>query len=490
MSSRRLDTSINLGIDLGTSAVKVVALTADGKVVAHGEATFATRTTLPLQAEQEPAEWLKATRRAMAQLEEQVARQQGNSWRSSIAAIGLTGQLPTLVCMTAQGPLSPAITWRDGRADAFALAKVGTKQRHSMYAQTGMPVDGRYLAPMFEFHFAERLESIVSILSAKDFLLWALTGVKVTEPSTAAGYALFDLQQGGFSHALREFWGIPARLLPPIRPANTLAGHLSAAGAQLTGLPAGIPVSTGAADSVCAAFAMGGLDAKTASISLGTSAVVLSATRVNQLDTEGRYLLTPHVEAGWYAREMDLLATGTGYRWLTDLLQCADGDIDRLAAESVAGAHGLTFTPYLAGGEQGALWNPHLKSSLLGLNLGHTRADLARAFLEGVFFELKRCIGVLLETAPLERVQVSGNIVASAASLAMLADILNLPVRAVTAKSPAAVGAALLARRAAGQSTDLTQEPSEDNVTLPHADRAAAYATIYRTYVRRSTPFE
>src|SRR6202022_2506716 len=193
-------------------------------------------------------------------------------------------------------------------------------------------------------------------------------------------------------------------LLPRIQGANTLAGPLTHAGAALLGLHEGIPVSTGAADSVCASFAMAGLDERVVSISFGSSAVVIGASAAARLDAAARYLPTPHVNDDWYGREMDLLASGTGYRWLSDLLMWNDGDIDRYAAHSVPGANGLCFPPYLAGGEQGALWNPRLQGALIGLSVRHSRADIARAFLEGVFFEVRRCVEVLAETTPIESV--------------------------------------------------------------------------------------
>src|SRR5208283_4419962 len=104
-------------------------------------------------------------------------------------------------------------------------------------------------------------------------------------------------------------------------------GGLSEAGAALLGLPPGIPVSSGAADSVCAAYAMAGLDSRIASVSFGSSAVIIGADEVLRLDPSARYLVTPHVADNWYGREMDLLASGTGYRWLSDLFGWQDGQI-------------------------------------------------------------------------------------------------------------------------------------------------------------------
>ncbi|HEY4971137.1 MAG TPA: FGGY-family carbohydrate kinase, partial [Steroidobacteraceae bacterium] len=308
-----------------------------------------------------------------------------------------------------------------------------------------------------------------------------------TEPSTAAGYGIFDLQARRFSETLAEFWNLPRRLLPELRPANSLAGPLSSAGAKLLGLPAGIPVSTGAADSVCAAYCMAGLDERVVSISFGSSAVVIGASAAPRLDPSARYLLTPHVTEAWYGREMDLLATGTGYRWLSELFGWPEGEIDRAAAGAVPGAHGVFFAPYLAGGEQGALWNSRLQGAIFGLTLRRSRGDIARAFLEGVCYEVKRCVEVLAESTAVDSVRVSGNIVHSPGSTQMLADILARPVAAAPDKSPAAIAAALLARRLLDvPGIDEGRASSPLSTRDPDPTIARIYETLYREYVVRA----
>jgi len=478
---------LTLGVDLGTSAVKVVALGVDDAVMGEGAAGFGTDSALPQQAEQQTADWLGAASRAMHALGIALEHRFGGGWTDQVAAIGLTGQLPTLVCLDDAKPLGAAITWKDGRADAWASTRVDAARRMFMYGRTGMPIDGRYLAPMLQFHFAERIGRVRTILSAKDYLLSELTGQRLTEPTTAAGYGIYDLRERQFSQDLADFWRVPRALLPRIQGANTLAGPLNQAGAALLGLREGIPVSTGAADSVCASFAMSGLDERVVSISFGSSAVVIGASAAPRFDPAARYLLTPHVDDEWYGREMDLLAAGTGYRWLSNLFSWVSGDIDRNAVQSVPGAHGLFFPPYLAGGEQGALWNPRLQGALFGLSLRHSRADIARSFLEGVFFEIKRCIEVLAETAPIEAVMVSGNLVNSPASTQMLADILQRAVGAVPDKSPAAVGAALLARRIARVEVAPDRHVRSRPLTQPNEATARVYAGLYRQYLARAT---
>lgn len=472
---------LTLGIDLGTSALKVLLLDAQGQRVGEGEAGFPTRSDQPQQAEQSPQDWLAAAADAMVQLRGQLASEV--DWPARVGAIGLTGQLPTLVCLGADGPLGAAITWRDGRADGLAAERITPRRRREIYDRTGMPIDGRYLAPMLARHFGERLGEVRLALSAKDFLLWALTGIACTEPSTAAGYGLYDLTEQRFSTALARDWQTPLELLPPVRDSNGLAGPLDERGARLLGLRTGIPVSTGAADSVCAAYALSGLDEQCASISLGTSAVVVGATRQLQFDRQARCLVTPHVQPGWYGREMDLMATGSGHQWLSQLFDWRHGELDARAARSLPGARGLLFPPYLAGGEQGALWNPALKAGLFGLTLAHSADDIARAYLEGVCFELRRCVDVLAEQSPVRAVAVSGNITKVPSSAQLLADILGRPVRLASQKSPAAQGAASLAGTLAGLGGPM---PSALMVELPPGGQAAAYADLYARYCERA----
>jgi xylulokinase len=476
------DALLTLGIDLGTSAVKVMVIDGAGAVAAEAQRQFATLSDLPEQAEQNPADWLAALAAAMRELDATISDRLGGEWRPRVASIGLTGQLPTLVCIGDDGPLAAAITWRDGRADPFASARMSAAERMMMYSHTGMPIDGRYLAPMFGFHFADRIGAVRCILSAKDFLLLALTGVRVTDPSTAAGYGIYDLRKGAFSAELARFWDIELTQLPGVMPADAVAGLLSGSGADTLRLPPGIPVITGAADSVCASYAMSGLDTRIASISLGSSAVVIASACTSALDSKARFLVTPHVQAGWYGREMDLLATGTGYRWLSELFGWADGELDRRAANSTAGARELFFPPYLAGGEQGALWNPNLRAGLFGLGLKHSSSDVARAYLEGVFFELRRCVGVIGEHDRIDCVMVCGHITRSETSMQLLADILKRPVGKVSQSSPAAYGAALLAR---GAIRGRVAPPVAGATAFHHpSDLAARYDTLYGDYCK------
>jgi sugar (pentulose or hexulose) kinase len=361
-----------LGLDLGTSAVKTAVLDAGGNLVAFGSASFATAAEVPGQSEQNPLDWLQAAAAAVTE----AGNQLGKGWAKRICGIGLAAQLPTLVVLAEREILGPAIVWSDSRTDAWANQLLNEEHRELFYQKTGMPIDGRYLAPMFRFHWYDRRKAVRAILSAKDFLCHSLTGRIVTDPSTAAGYGVWTLH-GDWDATLCRFWHLEAGLLPSVEPANSWAGTLNAAGARLLGLPEGIPVMVGAADSVASALAMGGLAEGVVSVVIGSSAVIMDAMPRAHLDPRRRYLVTPHANAGWFGREMDLLAAGSGLRWLERLFEWSAGEVESRATESPPGSNRLFFAPYLAGGEQGALWDADLSAVLHGIALHHRPADIA-----------------------------------------------------------------------------------------------------------------
>lgn len=463
--------TLTLGIDLGTSAVKCVALAADGAVVASGQSSFPTFRDAPGQAEQNPLSWVKAT--------EDAVRQTMTGRDDEVAAIGLTGQLPTLVCLSGTEPQGRAITWMDARADDWAAGRLDEAFRQKTYELTGMPIDGRYLAPMLAHHRDQFPAAIDGILSAKDYLCYALTGTRVTDPSTAAGYGVYDFSAGQWDEGLCRHWGLDPSLLPAILPAAAVAGRLSQDAARRLGLEAGIPIHAGAADSAASAYAMTGLEAGAVSVTTGSSTIIMDASIQVFLDPKRRYLLTPHTRERVFGREMDLLSTGSSYRWLSELLGWPDGEIDRRAATSLAGANGLFFAPYLAGGEQGALWNPDLRGVLHGLTIQHKAADIARAYVEGVQFEIRRCIDILAETQPVTRIIIAGHATEHPATMQLLADILGRPVTPYTHVSPAAIGAALIAMPEMTAHRQATQTLTPSTATSAYDDLYARYCALF-----------
>jgi xylulokinase len=190
-----------VGLDLGTSSLKGVAVTAGGEVVARGHASYRTQRPGAGRAEQASSHWLRALRGVARQLSAAAAP---DRWR----AVGLSGMIPTLVTTGADGkPTGPAITWEDSRAEAEGAGLRNALGADELYRLTGQWVDGRYLLPMFLWlrqHDPHRAAAAAHVLGAKDYLYWWLTGEYATDPSTASGFGCYGLAAGDWLAGVSE----------------------------------------------------------------------------------------------------------------------------------------------------------------------------------------------------------------------------------------------------------------------------------------------
>lgn len=470
-----------LGIDLGTSSVKVVAVDGRGAVADAARAPYTMRSADDGRMEQDPGDWLAALSRAVADLGTRLPLDR-------TCALSLTGQVPCLVALGPDEPPGPAITWMDGRADAWTAARLGPRERVALYGRTGMPIDGRYIGPMYAFHYGRSARRADRVLSAKDFLYRHLTGCAWTDPSTAAGYGAFDLETGSFDPALLSMWDLDRSQVPPVGRADSAPATLLSHVADAWRLPAGIPVFIGAADSVAAVLGAGGLAEGRATLVPGSSTVVLVSTRSRSLDPLTRCLVTPHAATGWYGRETDLLSTGSSVAWLAALLGRGEDELVRAAADVPAGARGLSMAPYLAGAEQGVLWRSDLAGSVHGLTLTHGPADLMRALLEGIALEVRRCLTVLApDAAPGQPIVVAGADADGGVFASILADVLARPVRSVALESAAGYGAALLTRLTAIDPLDTAAVEKAHRAitrtTRPDPERSARYGGLFDRHI-------
>jgi xylulokinase len=385
-----------IGLDLGTSSLKGVALDALGRLVASEREGYATARPSAGRAEQDPGEWMAAARAVLSRLAAVVP---SASW----SGIGLSGMIPTLVTLDEAGePTGAAITWEDSRAHKEAEELVRQAGAAEIYELTGQPLDGRYLLPMAAWlarYDPDRMARTAIVLSAKDYLFFKLTGHFLTDPSTATGYGCYGLADSGWAAPVTAVAGVSAATgrpgrpgLPPVVPSADTRPLLPEVAEQL-GLPAGLRVSVGAADSVLGAEALGAVQPGTVAYVWGTSTVILGAASALTLDPARRCLATPLAVTGWGV-EMDLVSTGAAVAWLSRLLGFGDaGQAEVVAAAAAAGDDTVPLAlPFVGGGEQGALWDADVRGTVLGLDLSHGPTDVARAVLDGIILESRRCL--------------------------------------------------------------------------------------------------
>jgi len=465
-----------IGLDLGTSGLKGVALSTRGAVVASARADYPTHRPVTGASEQDPHDWITALKVVVAELS-QVAS--SDIW----LGIGLSGMIPTLVVANAAGePLCPAITWEDARADAQGELLRNTVGARALYDITGQWVDGRYLLPMYR-RIAEDLESSdVRLFGAKDWILHWLTGQYATDPATATGSGAYNLQTNAYdaivTGALLESRSRTFELASVVE--TTTHFELSAAAADMLALPSGLPISVGAADAMAALVGLGVQTPGDAVYLAGTSTVIIGIDETPHFDSEQRFLVTP-LALGGYGHEMDLLATGSAQAWLAQLLGLeSPGALGELARSTPADAPGLpTMLGYVAPGEQGALWDPSLTGVIEGITLHTSASDLARALLTSITVESARCVSVWEENAPHRgELHVAGRGVDQSA-LQELADATGRTTHLCGDAHAAhsAVGAAMILGQSLGVEAVSDQHRSQLR-TEPRTDAADLWRTL------------
>jgi xylulokinase len=411
---------------------------------------------------------------------------------ADVVAVGLTGQMHGLVLLDRAGAvLRPAILWNDQRtAEACdeIRAAVGADR---LIAITGNDALTGFTAPKLVWvrdHEPDVWSRIAHVLLPKDFVRLRLTGGFALDKADGAGTLLFDLAARDWSPEVLAALRIEPGWMPPTFEGPETTGVVTAAAAEATGLPAGIPVVAGGGDQSANAVGVGAVSPGVVALSLGTSGVVFATTAEPLRDPAGQVHAFCHaVPDRWHMMTVMLSAAGS-LRWFRDALApgTAFGDLTEAAAAVPAGSDGLLFLPYLTG-ERSPHPDPLARGAFVGLTIGHDRRHLTRAVLEGVAFGLRDGLDQMIAAgmpAPAQ-VRASGGGTASPLWRQILADVLGAEVATVSTTEGAAYGAGLLAAVGAGWFGSV--EAAADGlvratpVASPGPD-AGRYATAHALY--------
>src|SRR5215210_342848 len=427
--------SVAVGLDVGTSGVKALAVSSAGQVLARAEAGYGLSTPRPGWAEQDPADWWAATERVLAELR-----------ADDVAGIGLSGQMHGLVALDAAGEvIRPAILWNDQRTAEQCREieqRVGFER---LVELTGNRALTGFTAPKLLWlreHEPESYGRIARIMLPKDYVRLRLCGEHAIDVADASGTLLFDVARRRWSDEVLEALEIPREWLPRALESAEVSGTT----------PDGVPVAAGAGDQAAGALGVGVVEPGPASVVLGTSGVVFSALDAYRADPQARVHVFCHAAPGrWHAMGV-MLSAACSLQWFRDALApgVAFGDLIEEAARWEPGAEGLTFLPYLAG-ERTPHADPDARGAFTGLSLRHDRGALARAVLEGVALGLRDCLDVVRAVgAEPDRGRASGGGARSELWLRIVASVLELPVERLAVEEGAAYGAALLGGIAGG----------------------------------------
>ncbi len=478
-----------LGIDLGTSSVKVVVSSMKGAVEGLGNAEYPILTPQPGYAEQDATDWWNATVTAVRQ-----ALQQAPD--AEILAIGFSGQMHGFVPMGADGqPVRPAIIWADQRS-AKLLPEIQERIGTELLATTcgTAPAAGFMISTLawMQKYEPTSLDRIATLLMPKDYVRFRLTNELGTDQSDAAATGIFNVAAHVWADEVIDRLGFPKSIFPDVHPSAYIVGNLCQSAAAELGLPAGIPVSAGCADQPAQAVGNGLIDPPQGSVTIGTGGQVFAPLATPLFDSQLRLHTFCHApETRWYLLGA-MLSAGMALRWLRETLgsdRWSYAELDKIAAEVEPGAEGLVFLPYLVG-ERSPLMDPRAKGAFVGFTLRHGPGHMVRALLEGVALAMRQIVDVMVECgAPLDRLVASGNGLSSPLWRQILADVLNRPLyqgRDKHATERAGVGAALIAGIGIGALKGYSEAqqfaPKFDAETAPNARSAAIYEAHYRRF--------
>ena len=432
-----------VGLDIGTTGARAVAIDLAGRVVTAASAEYPLLTPRPGWTEQDPEDWWAATRAVLGEVCAQI--------REPVLGLGLTGQMHGAVFLDAGDQvIRPAILWNDQRTAAQCAEITDRIGRARLIEITGNPAVTGFQAPKLLWLRDQEPAAYARVrhlLLPKDYVRLRLTGEFATDASDASGTLLLDLRTRTWSPEVLDALDIPRGWLPEVFEGPDVTGFVSRRAAAETGLPEGLSVAAGGGDNAAAAVGSGIVTEGLVSCSIGTSGVIFAPSDTPRVDPGGRLHAFCHAVPGAYHLMGVTLAAGGSLRWWRDLL-ANDLDYDgltSLAAQAPPGSEGLLFLPYLAGER-----TPHLDSlargAFIGLGLRHSLAHLTRAVMEGVCYSLKDSLDLMsAQGLPIQQIRATGGGAASPVWRQMQSDVFGLPIFRTTIDEGAAYGAALLA---------------------------------------------
>jgi xylulokinase len=461
-----------LGIDLGTGSVKTVLMDLTGRIIDHASVEYAVVAPQPGWAESDPEEWWRALTSAVRQV---VGDAPGR-----VRAIGFSGQMHGLVLAGANGDaLRPAMLWADGRADKQLEGWRAVPQH--LRARTANPLVAGMTGPLLRWVADEQPTSYQRArwaLQPKDWIRLRATGEANSEPSDASATLLYDLVSDRWDDELLQAIDLDPRLLAPLVPSGSVVGELNGPAAAAFGLPGGVPVAAGAADTAAAVLGSGLRGVGTVQITLGTGGQLVTPSEVLPAAATGIHRYRTARERGWYGMAATL-NVGLVLRWVCTVLGVDWAQLHEAAAGGPRPDDPL-FLPHLAGER-----TPYLSSKMRGawtdLTLSHDRDALLRSALEGVVFAVRDALEALpLGTDREPHIRTAGGGTASPVVRQLLADVLDRPIHALEVIEASGRGAALLGAIAVGDVTfedvDGPLAPREALAAEPVSTTVAAHA--------------
>ncbi|MBQ7403814.1 MAG: xylulokinase [Lentisphaeria bacterium] len=481
-----------LGIDFGTGGCKVTAIDVSGHFAGEASEEYPTEHAYPGWSEQNPEDWYAAMCRALKKL------QRKGVDLKRVLSISFDGSTHNAVLLDVQmKPLRKTIMWTDQRSVEEC------KYLREHYGETIFQTAYQQAAPTWTLpqfcwlrkHEPEVLKKTAKILFVKDYVRYLVTGVAVTDYIEAQGTLFFDMGRMTWSEELAALAGVRMDQLPELVKPTDQTGVVTAEAAAETGLPEGTTVICGTSDSAVEDYGAGAIEPGDCIVKLAT------AGNVNVMTAEPHPFATTltysHVIEGMWYTVSATNAAALCQRWMRDTL-CQEevkeaqqlgikafALMDRLAEQSVPGANGVMFHPYLQG-ERSPYWDADLRASFTGVSISSTKGDFIRALFEGVACSLRDCYGTIEEMGlPVKRIFLIGGGARGKLWSEIICNVFGIPVQ-IPVPGDASFGTALLAGTGAGVFANSREAVKQclniDREIHPDAELTGFYREVFKKY--------
>ena len=471
-----------IGIDLGTSAVKLLLMAGDGTIVKSVSKEYPISFPRPGWAEQDPEDWYENTQEGLVELLHGIDK-------SQVAGIGFGGQMHGLVVLDEDDRvIRPTILWNDGRTAEetdYLNEKIG-KEKLSEY--TANIAFAGFTAPKILWmkkHEPENYRQIHKIMLPKDYIAYRLTGVHCTDPSDASGTLFFDVKNRCWSEEMMEICGITREQLPDVFESYEVVGTLKEDIAEKLGLSKDVKVVAGAGDNAAAAVGTGTVGEGKCNVSLGTSGTIFISSKKFGVDKNNALHAFAHADGNYHLMGVVLSAASCNKWWMEEILNTKDFQGEQEGIEN-PGRNSVYFLPYLMG-ERSPHNDPNAKGAFIGMTMETGRKDMTLAMMEGVAFairdsyEIAKALGIQVE-----RTKMCGGGARSPLWRKILANVLDLRVDILEAEEGPALGGAMLAAVGCGEYSSV-EEAAERLVRIrstvePDPEIVALYDERYKVY--------
>ena len=473
-----------IGVDLGTSAVKLLLMEGNGKIANVVSKEYPLYFPHPGWSEQKPEDWWEAVKTGLKELTEDFDK-------SQVAGISFGGQMHGLVILDKDdNVIRPAILWNDGRTQEETDYLNNEIGKSTLSGYTANIAFTGFTAPKILWvknKEPENFARIEKIMLPKDYIAYKLSGSFCTDVSDASGMLVFDVKNKCWSKEMLDICGIREEQMAKIYESYEAVGTLKADVAAELGLPETVKVVAGAGDNAAAAVGTGTVGDAMCNISLGTRGTIFISRKEFGVDKNNALHAFAHADGKYHLMGCMLSAASCNKWWMEEIMQTKEFAAEQAAiTEDMLGRNHVYFLPYLMG-ERSPHNDANARGTFIGLTMDNTRADMYQAVLEGVAFAIRDSFEVAKNLGiDIKRSKICGGGAKSPLWKKMIANILNIEIDVIESEEGPGYGGAMLAAVACGEYASV-EEAAEKLVKVidtvkPDAEIAARYEERYRQF--------